>query len=55
MKEAILARPDLIEEGFRPIVSEKNLGEAGFTDIMGEDSSSNLVVVEQNKAKAYLC
>jgi len=52
MKEAILARPDLIEEGFRPIVSEKNLGEAGFTDIMGEDSSSNLVVVEIKRVPA---
>lgn len=46
MKEAILARPELVENGFRPIGSEKNLGEAGFTDIVGEDSNGNLVVVE---------
>ena len=52
MKEAILARPDLIEDGFRPIVSEKNLGQAGFTDIMGEDSDRNLVVVEIKRVPA---
>ena len=46
MKDAILARPELVEEGFRPIGSEKNLGEAGFTDIVGEDSKGNFVVVE---------
>jgi len=46
MKEAILARPELVEEGFRPIGSEKSLGEAGFTDIVGEDSNGNFVVVE---------
>jgi len=46
MKEAILARPELVEDGFCPIASERNLGEAGFTDIVGEDSNGNLVVVE---------
>jgi len=46
MKEAILAQPELVESGFRPIGSEKNLGEAGFTDIVGEDSNGNFVVVE---------
>lgn len=46
MKQAILARPSLVENGFHPIGSETNLGEAGFTDIVGEDSKGNLVVVE---------
>ena len=46
MKEAILARPDLVEDGFRPTASERNLGDAGFTDIVGEDSNGNFVVVE---------
>lgn len=46
MKEAILARPELVENGFHPLASEKNLGEAGFTDIVGEDSNGNFVVVE---------
>lgn len=52
MKEAILTRPDLIEEGFRPITSEKDLGEAGFIDIIGEDSNGNLVVVEIKRKSA---
>lgn len=52
MKKAILARPDLMENGFHPIVSEKNLGEAGFTDIMGEDSKGNLVVIEIKRTAA---
>jgi RecB family endonuclease NucS len=52
MKEAILARPELIEPGFRPLVVEKNLGEAGFTDIMGEDSKGNLTIVEIKRTTA---
>ena len=46
MKKTILTRPDLVEKGFRPITSEKNLGEAGFTDVIGEDGIGNLVIVE---------
>lgn len=52
MKEAILAKPELIEKGFHPLVAEKNLGEAGFTDIMGEDLKGNLVVVEIKRTHA---
>ncbi len=46
MKEAILAVPELVEQGLRPLQEEKSLGEAGFTDIYAEDSAGNLVVVE---------
>lgn len=46
MKEAILSKPELLEDGFRPLASERNLGDAGFTDIVGEDSDGNFVVVE---------
>jgi RecB family endonuclease NucS len=46
MKQAILVAPELVEEGLRPLEAEKSLGEAGFTDIYGEDKQGNLVVVE---------
>jgi len=46
MKQAILAAPELVEEGLKPLEEEKSLGEAGFTDIYAEDRSGNLVVVE---------
>jgi RecB family endonuclease NucS len=46
MKQAILMAPGLVEEGLRPLEEEKHLGEAGFTDIYGEDKNGFLVVVE---------
>lgn len=46
MKQAILTAPELVEEGLKPLEAEKNLGEAGFTDIYAEDSRGSLVVVE---------
>ena len=46
MKQAILAAPDLVEEGLRPLEEEKHVEDAGFTDIYGEDKSGLLVVVE---------
>jgi len=46
MKQAILTAPELVEEGLKPLEAEKNLGEAGFTDIYAEDNRGNLVVVE---------
>ncbi len=46
MKKAILISPSLVEEGFRPLSSEKGLDESGFVDVLGEDVNGNLVVVE---------
>jgi hypothetical protein len=46
MQRALLAMPGLVEEGFQPLAAEKELGESGFLDILGEDSKGNLVVVE---------
>jgi hypothetical protein len=52
MKRAILASPSLLEEGFKPISSEKDMGESGFIDVLGEDSEGNLVVVELKRNPA---
>ncbi len=52
MKKAILTCPDLLEEGFKPISSEKDMGESGFIDLFGEDSKGNLVVVELKRNPA---
>jgi RecB family endonuclease NucS len=46
MKQAILAAPNLVEEGLRPLVEEKHVGETGFTDIYAEDKSGLLVIME---------
>ena len=46
MKQAILTAPSLVEDGLRPLEEEKHVGEAGFTDIYGEDKNGFLVVVE---------
>ena len=46
MQQAILTTPDLVEPGLRPLEEEKQVGEAGFTDIYAEDINGSLVVVE---------
>lgn len=46
MQKALLLAPELFEEGFKPISAEKDVGESGFIDILGEDSEGNLVVIE---------
>jgi len=46
MKQAILTAPSLVEDGLRPLQEEKYVGDAGFTDIYGEDKNGSLVVVE---------
>ena len=45
MQEAILAHPSLLEEGFRPMTSEKPV-EPGFIDILGVDRDNVLTLVE---------
>ncbi|MCL2643121.1 MAG: endonuclease NucS [Candidatus Bathyarchaeota archaeon] len=45
MHRAILLRPELIEEGFKPISWEKKV-EPGFVDVYGMDKTGKLVVIE---------
>lgn len=45
MQKAILLKPTLIEEGFKPIAYEKKI-EPGFVDVYGVDKNGNFVVVE---------
>lgn len=52
MKQAILLRPALIDSRIRAIASEKQYGDAGFTDIVAEDSEGNLVVIEIKRTSA---
>lgn len=51
MKQAILAEPSLLEEGFRPITAEKPV-EPGFIDILGMDQNKVLTVVEIKRKAA---
>jgi RecB family endonuclease NucS len=51
MQEAILMQPSIIEEGFRPITSERPV-DPGFIDILGVDRNNILTVVEIKRVKA---
>ena len=51
MQEAILYRPDLLEEGFRPVSKEMQV-DPGFIDIIGYDRDNQLTVVEIKRVKA---
>jgi RecB family endonuclease NucS len=51
MHRAILLKPDLLEEGFKPISYEKKV-EPGFVDIYGVDKNGKLVVVEIKRKTA---
>jgi endonuclease len=51
MHRAILLKPDLLEEGFKPISWEKHV-EPGFVDIYGEDKNGKLVIVEVKRKTA---
>ncbi|MCL1970252.1 MAG: endonuclease NucS [Candidatus Bathyarchaeota archaeon] len=51
MHRAILLRPDLIEEGFKPISWEKKV-EPGFVDVYGMDKTGKLVVIEVKRRTA---
>jgi len=51
MHRAILLRPELIEEGFKPISWEKKV-EPGFVDVYGMDKAGRLVVVEVKRKTA---
>jgi endonuclease len=51
MHRAILLKPELLEEGFKPISWEKKV-EPGFVDIYGEDKNGKLVIVEVKRKTA---
>jgi RecB family endonuclease NucS len=51
MHKAILLKPSLLEEGFKPISYEKKV-EPGFVDVYGVDKEGRLVVVEVKRKTA---
>jgi endonuclease len=51
MHRAILLKPELFEDGFKPISWEKHV-EPGFVDIYGEDKNGKLVIVEVKRKTA---
>jgi endonuclease len=51
MHRAILLKPELFEEGFKPISWEKHV-EPGFVDICGEDKNGKLVIIEVKRKTA---
>ncbi len=51
MHRAILLKPALFEEGFKPISWEKKV-EPGFVDIYGEDKNGKLVIIEVKRKTA---
>jgi len=51
MQKAILLKPSLLEEGFKPISYEKKV-EPGFVDVYGVDKNGKLVVVEIKRKTA---
>jgi RecB family endonuclease NucS len=51
MQQAILIQPSIIEEGFRPITSEKPV-DPGFIDVLGVDRDNVLTVIEIKRVKA---
>jgi RecB family endonuclease NucS len=51
MHKAVLLKPSLLEDGFKPISYEKHV-EPGFVDIYGEDQNGKLVVVEVKRRTA---
>jgi RecB family endonuclease NucS len=51
MHQAILQKPSLIEDGFKPISYEKKV-EPGFIDVYGVDKNGKLVVIEVKRKVA---
>ena len=51
MHRAILLKPELFEDGFKPISWEKKV-EPGFVDIYGEDKNGRLVIIEVKRKTA---
>ena len=51
MHRAILLKPQLFEEGFKPISWEKHV-EPGFVDVYGQDKNGKLVIIEVKRRTA---
>ena len=51
MQEAVIRKPDLLFEGFKPVISEKHI-KPGFMDIYGFDVEGNPVIVELKRNPA---
>ncbi len=51
MHKAILRKPSVLEEGFKPISYEKKV-EPGFVDVYGVDKKGRLVIVEVKRKTA---
>jgi RecB family endonuclease NucS len=51
MQKAILLKPALLEEGFKPVTYEKKVA-PGFVDVYGEDKDGKFVVVEIKRRTA---
>ena len=53
MQRAVLAKPELIEEGFKPILKEKVVNQ-GFVDVYGVDGQGRILVIELKRRKAQV-
>ncbi|MFB0561581.1 MAG: endonuclease NucS [Candidatus Lokiarchaeia archaeon] len=53
MQRAVLAKPELIEEGFKPILKEKVVVQ-GFVDVYGIDNQGRILVIELKRRKAQV-
>ncbi|MEM1945507.1 MAG: endonuclease NucS [Candidatus Caldarchaeum sp.] len=52
MKKAVLAKPSLVEPGFKPLEEERQVKRTGRVDILGLDALGRLVVVELKRKPA---
>lgn len=50
LRQRVLESPDLVEQGFQPLVTERRTA-AGAVDIFGEDADGNVVVVELKRKR----
>jgi RecB family endonuclease NucS len=51
LKDRVLADPDLVEHGFRPLATERETP-AGRVDVYGRDADGNVVAVELKNVRA---
>ena len=52
MKKAVMAQPNLVEEGFKPFMEERPVKRSGRVDLLGVDRHGNILVVEFKKNNA---
>jgi len=51
MQRVVMANPELVEEGLKPIMKEKSV-EPGFIDVYAIDRAGNIVVIELKRRSA---